>query len=66
VLKALALGANAVCLGRVPLWGVGSFGAAGVQRVLEIMQAELVQAMRFTGQNSVASLNRKIALSNFP
>jgi isopentenyl diphosphate isomerase/L-lactate dehydrogenase-like FMN-dependent dehydrogenase len=66
ILKALALGANAVCLGRVPLWGVGSFGAAGVQRVLEIMQAELVQAMRFTGQNSVASLNRKIALANFP
>jgi isopentenyl diphosphate isomerase/L-lactate dehydrogenase-like FMN-dependent dehydrogenase len=66
VLKALALGANAVCLGRVPLWGVGSFGAAGVQRVLEIMQAELVQAMRFTGQNSVTSLNRRIALANFP
>jgi len=66
VLKALALGANAVGLGRVPLWGVGSFGAAGVQRVLEIMQAELVQAMRFTGQSSVASLHRKIALTNFP
>jgi isopentenyl diphosphate isomerase/L-lactate dehydrogenase-like FMN-dependent dehydrogenase len=66
ILKAVALGANAVCLGRVPLWGVGSFGAAGVQRVLEIMQAELVQAMRFTGQNSVASLNRQIALANFP
>src|SRR6202008_4836684 len=33
VLKALALGANAVCLGRVPRWGLGSYGVPGVQRV---------------------------------
>ena len=66
ILKALALGANAVCLGRVPLWAGGSFGAAGVQRVLEILQAELVQAMQFTGQTSIASINRSLALTNFP
>ena len=66
VLKALALGANAVCLGRVPLWGLGSFGADGVKRVLEIMQAELVQAMQFTGQTSVASIDRRIVMTNFP
>jgi 4-hydroxymandelate oxidase len=66
ILKALALGANAVCLGRVPLWGLGSFGAAGVQRVLEILQAELVQAMQFTGRPTLASVDRKLALSNFP
>src|SRR5262249_33306687 len=33
ILKALALGASAVCIGRVPLWGLGSYGPAGVQRV---------------------------------
>jgi isopentenyl diphosphate isomerase/L-lactate dehydrogenase-like FMN-dependent dehydrogenase len=66
ILKALALGANAVCLGRVPLWGLGSFGAAGVTRVLEIMQAELVEAMRQTGCTSLQSVNRKIVLANFP
>ena len=37
-LKALALGANAVCLGRVPRWGLGAYGAPGVQRILEILQ----------------------------
>lgn len=66
VLKALALGANAVCLGRVPLWGLGSYGATGVTRVLEIMQAELVQAMLQTGCTSLSAINRKIVLANFP
>jgi isopentenyl diphosphate isomerase/L-lactate dehydrogenase-like FMN-dependent dehydrogenase len=66
ILKALALGASAVCLGRVPLWGIGSFGAAGVQRVLEILQAELVQAMQYTGHTTLASVNRKMLLTNFP
>lgn len=66
ILKALALGASAVCLGRVPLWGVGSFGAAGVQRVLEILQAELVQAMEETGCQSIASIDKSLALTNFP
>src|SRR5205807_2514080 len=42
ILKALALGANAVCLGRVPRWGLAAYGAPGVQRVLEILQSELV------------------------
>ncbi|MES1260715.1 MAG: alpha-hydroxy acid oxidase [Acidobacteriota bacterium] len=66
ILKALALGASAVCLGRVPLWGLGSFGAAGVQRVLQILQAELVQAMQYTGHTTLASLNRQMLLTNFP
>ena len=66
ILKALALGASAVCLGRVPLWGLGSFGQAGVQRVLEILQAELVQAMQLTGRTNLASIDRKMLLTNFP
>jgi 4-hydroxymandelate oxidase len=66
ILKALALGASAVCLGRVPLWGLGSFGQAGVQRVLEILQAELVQAMQYTRCTTLASIDRKILLTNFP
>ncbi|MEP6714562.1 MAG: alpha-hydroxy acid oxidase [Terriglobia bacterium] len=66
ILKALALGASAVCLGRVPMWGLGSFGANGVQRVLEILQAELLEAMRNTGQSSLASIDKSLALTNFP
>src|SRR5690606_28657799 len=36
VFKALALGADAICIGRPYLWGLGAFGQAGVERVLEI------------------------------
>jgi isopentenyl diphosphate isomerase/L-lactate dehydrogenase-like FMN-dependent dehydrogenase len=66
ILKALALGASAVCVGRVPLWGLGSFGPAGVQKVLEILQAELVQAMAAVGTQSIASLDRKCVRTDFP
>jgi len=64
-LKALALGANAVCLGRVPRWGLGAYGAPGVQRILEIMQAELVQAMAYTGRPTLASIDRSIVRTDF-
>jgi isopentenyl diphosphate isomerase/L-lactate dehydrogenase-like FMN-dependent dehydrogenase len=66
ILKALALGATAVCLGRVPRWGLGSYGPAGVQRVLEVLQAELAQAMTATGQSTLASLNRALVRTEFP
>jgi isopentenyl diphosphate isomerase/L-lactate dehydrogenase-like FMN-dependent dehydrogenase len=66
ILKALALGASAVCLGRVPRWGLGSFGAPGVQRVLEIMQTELVLAMAHTGRPSLASIDRTLVRTDFP
>jgi 4-hydroxymandelate oxidase len=66
VLKALALGAKAVCLGRAPRWGLAAYGAPGVQRVLEILHAELVQAMAYTGRNSIESINRTIVRTDFP
>ena len=66
VLKALALGASAVCLGRVPRWGLGAYGAPGVQRVLEIMQAELVLAMAATGCPSLAAIDRSLVRTDFP
>jgi 4-hydroxymandelate oxidase len=66
ILKALALGASAVCLGRVPRWGLGSYGAAGVQRVLELLQAELIQAMAATGQSTLASVSRTLVRTDFP
>ena len=40
VLKALALGADAVCLGRASRWGLGAFGEPGAQKVIEIVNAE--------------------------
>lgn len=65
-LKALALGAKAICLGRVPRWGLGAYGAPGVQRILEIMQAELAQAMAYAGRPTLASLKPDMVRTNFP
>jgi len=58
VFKALALGARAVGIGRPFLWGLGAFGQAGVDRVLEIMQGELHLAMGNCGTRTVADINR--------
>lgn len=66
ILKALALGAAAVCLGRVPRWGLGSFGAPGVTRVLEIVQAELVEAMTRCGAPDLASAGPSLVRTDFP
>lgn len=53
VLKALALGADCVFVGRPILWGLASEGQAGVERVLEILNQELKDAMLATGCMSV-------------
>jgi len=66
VFKALAIGANAVSLGRVPRWGLGAFGAPGVQRVLEIVQSELGQAAASAGRASVASIDRTTVRMRLP
>ena len=66
VIKALALGADAVCLGRASRWGLGAFGEEGAQRVLEIVNAELRQAMAFAGVASLAEIDRSIVKTNFP
>ena len=65
ILKALALGAKAVCLGRAIRWGLAAYGPAGVQRVIEILQAELVMAMAQTGRADLASINRTLVRTHF-
>jgi 4-hydroxymandelate oxidase len=65
ILKALALGAKAVCLGRTIRWGLGAYGAPGVQRVLEILQTELVLAMAATGRPTLDSIDSQLARTNF-
>jgi 4-hydroxymandelate oxidase len=65
VLKALALGAAAVCLGRVPRWGLAAYGAAGAQRILEIVQGELVLAMAHTGRPTIDSIDRTLVRTDF-
>jgi isopentenyl diphosphate isomerase/L-lactate dehydrogenase-like FMN-dependent dehydrogenase len=58
VIKALALGARAVGIGRPYLWGLSAFGQAGVERVLDIMRGELQLAMRQCGAPSLAQITR--------
>ena len=58
VFKALALGATAVGIGRPFLWGLGAFGEAGVDRVLEILQGELRLAMGNCGTRTVDDITR--------
>ena len=66
IFKALALGAQGVMLGRATRWGLGAFGPAGVQRVLEIVQAELVTAMRNAGRPTLASIDATAVRTRFP
>jgi len=56
VLGALALGADGVLVGRPAIWGLASAGAAGVQRVMETLAAELELAMRLAGCASLADV----------
>lgn len=60
ILKAVALGARAVCIGRPYVWGLAADGARGVQRVIELLRTEFDIAMALTGKRSVAELNREI------
>lgn len=57
VFKALALGASAVGIGRPYAFGLGAFGQAGVERVLDILDRELGIVMRGSGVNTIAEIN---------
>jgi 4-hydroxymandelate oxidase len=60
VLKALALGAAAVGIGRPYLYGLGVAGADGVSRVVEILRKEFELAMMLTGRADIASIDRSV------
>lgn len=60
VLKALALGAHAVLLGRSVLWGLAVNGQEGVSHVLELLRAELELAMALSGRPTLASIDRSL------
>ena len=53
VFKALALGANAVAIGRPYIWGLAADGQSGVEQVLDILDAELNHIMRLAGTTSI-------------
>jgi 4-hydroxymandelate oxidase len=60
VLKALALGARAVLVGRPVLWGLAVDGEAGVHSVLELLREELDLAMALAGARNVGEITRDL------
>lgn len=57
IVKALALGADAVAVGRAYLYGLAAGGEAGVARSIEILRSELVRTMQLMGCPALSSLN---------
>ena len=67
VLKALALGAKTVWLGRASRWALGAFGPAGVEKLLtEIIFKEMVEATAAVGRTTLASIDSSIVKQNWP
>jgi 4-hydroxymandelate oxidase len=60
ILKALALGARAVLIGRPILWGLAVNGMQGVLQVLELLRAELEHAMALAGHPTLHSVDRSL------
>jgi 4-hydroxymandelate oxidase len=66
VLKALALGARAVLIGRPYLYGLGVAGAEGVTRVLNILRQEFEMAMALTGRTRLREIDRSLLWRSAP
>jgi isopentenyl diphosphate isomerase/L-lactate dehydrogenase-like FMN-dependent dehydrogenase len=65
IFKAVALGASGVCLGRTPRWGLGAFGPAGAQRLVEMLQHELVQVAAACGCAKLSDISKTTVKTNF-
>lgn len=59
-LKAWALGAQAVAIGRAALFGACAGGEAGVRRALEILTSELALALKLSGVSSVDAIDASV------
>ena len=60
ILKALALGAKGVLIGRAYNYGLGAYGEDGVTRVLQILQKELDTTMALCGKTQIAQLDSSV------
>lgn len=60
ILKALALGADMVFVGRPPLWGLASHGEDGVYRAMNMLREELIKAMMLTGCSKLSDITKDI------
>jgi isopentenyl diphosphate isomerase/L-lactate dehydrogenase-like FMN-dependent dehydrogenase len=67
VLKALAVGANAVMFGRATRWALGAFGPAGVQKLFnDMIFPELINAAAAAGKTSLKSIDKSMIRTSWP
>lgn len=66
IVKALALGAQAVLVVRPILWGLAAYGETGVRTVLELLQAETARTMALCGKRTVAELDPSLVRIDRP
>ena len=59
IFKALAMGADAVGIGRAYVWGLAAFGQSGVEKVLEMLKAELAMVMGQMGVGSITDIGSR-------
>lgn len=64
IVKAVALGAKAVLVGRPVAWGVGAFGARGVERVFAILSEEMQRVLSMTGVASIGEVTKTILIAD--
>jgi L-lactate dehydrogenase (cytochrome) len=62
VLKALALGAKGVYIGRTFIYGLGAMGEAGVTKALEIIHKEMDISMALCGKSTIAQVDKSMLL----
>ncbi len=65
IFKALALGAHSVMIGRTTRWGLAAFGSAGAQRLIEMLQQELVQTAASAGCAKLSDIDKTTVRANF-
>lgn len=58
IFKALAIGANAVCIGRPFCWGLGAMGQQGVELALDMLKTELIRDMQLAGATSISKIKK--------
>jgi len=63
IFKALALGADAVGIGRPYVWGLGAFGEDGVDRVFDVMMNEFRMVMRQTRTTAIDQINSQFVMA---
>jgi L-lactate dehydrogenase (cytochrome) len=62
VLKACALGARGVYIGRAYLYGLGAMGEAGVTKALQLIHTELDLTMAFCGRTRIGQVDKSVLL----